>query len=166
MAEKGLCFPRDRKKFLAVARGVRYTEKDKQRPRGKELANETSCDWYIGPCGLWQNHLERGHALPGRSAAKVGTGGPSGCLFGYRCPGARPGHHHLFQAGCAAAAGGPADLFGYPWPRGLFRGSGAGPAGDGLRDFGDQRHRRCAKPHRDLVAPVGTVSRAGVFVSE
>ena len=36
-------------------------------------------------------------------AAQAGPGGSPGRISGYRCPGARPGHHHFFQAGGASS---------------------------------------------------------------
>ena len=80
--------------------------------------------------------------------------------------GAGQGHHHFFQAGGAKASRHPADSAGHPRPRGLLRRGGAGFAGDGLRHFGGQRHRRGAEPHGNPVAAAGALSRAGVPVCQ
>ena len=85
---------------------------------------------------------------------------------GQRSWGRGMGHHHFFQAGGAKAPRHPADSAGHPRPRGLLRRGGAGFAGDGLRHFGGQRHRRGAEPHGNPVAAAGALPRAGVPVRQ
>ena len=118
------------------------------------------------PCGRGQNHPGRGHALPHRSAAEAGPGGPRQRRHGQPSAGAGAGHHHLFQPGGAACRGSGGDAAGHPGPCGLFRRDGADPVGAGLCHSGDQRRRRRPGPHPHPVAAAGAVPDPHVSVCD
>ena len=119
-----------------------------------------------GPCGCGENYPFGGFALCIRRPADFGPGGSPGCVSGYPRLGAGQGHHHFLQAGPAGYGTSGCDIGGYPGPRGFFRGGGAHHAGSGLRGAGDQRHRRGAGPHGDLMAAVGKIPGAGGAVHQ
>lgn len=118
------------------------------------------------PCGRGKDHPGRGHALPHRSAAEAGPGGPRQRRHGQPSAGAGAGHYHFSQPGGAASGGHGGDAAGHPGPCGLFRRDGADPVGAGLCHPGHQRRGRGPGPHPHPVAAAGAVPGAHVSVRD
>ena len=123
-------------------------------------------------CGLFAhvgrvNHTVRGAMSCTRAApCAVWAGWTTRTPFWIPITWSGSGYHDLFQAGRALAAVGTMTLLDTPRPCGLLYRGRADATGAGLRNFGDQRYRRCPGAHPDAVAAAGALRCSGFYLCE